>query len=137
MIGPNLNPTPTMIKIDAIACTGYPVTNVARARAFYEGVLGLKPSTIFGEQDGAAWIEYDIGPGTLAIASVGADKWKPSSDGPALAFEVADFDGAIAHLQSHGVHFALEPVEFPSCRMACVHDPDGNQLTIHQRKTPA
>ena len=109
-----------MIKIDAIACTGYPVTNVARARAFYEGVLGLKPSMIFGEQDNAAWIEYDIGSGTLAIASVGADKWKPSNDGPALAFEVAGFDAAIAHLRSHGVQFAVEPVEFPSCRMACV-----------------
>ena len=126
-----------MINISAIACTGYPITNVARARAFYEGVLGLKPSMIFGEQDGAAWIEYDIGAGTIAIASVGTDKWKPSSDGPALAFEVADFDAAMVHLRSHGVHIAVEPVEFPSCRMACVHDPDGNQLTIHHRKSPA
>ncbi len=134
MTGLQSEPTTTIIKIDAIACTGYPVTNVARARAFYEGVLGLKPSMIFGEQDGQAWIEYDIGPGTLAIASLGADKWKPSSDGPALALEVADFAAAIAQLRAGGVRFVVEPVDFPSCQMACVHDPDGNQLTIHCRK---
>jgi len=126
-----------MIKIDAIAFTGYPVTNVARARAFYEGVLGLKPAMILGEKDGATWIEYDIGPGTLAIASLGPDKWKPSGDGPALAFEVEDFAAAVAHLRAGGVKFVLEPVDFPSCQMACMHDPDGNQLTIHRRKRQA
>lgn len=131
------HPAVPTINVTAIAFTGYPVTNVARARAFYEGVLGLKPSLILGEQEGAAWIEYDIGAGTLAIASLGADKWKPSGDGPALALEVADFEAAVARLRAGGVRFVFEPVDFPTCRMACVHDPDGNQLTIHHRKPPA
>ena len=34
-----------MITIKEIAFTGYPVTDMARSRAFYEGVLGLKVST--------------------------------------------------------------------------------------------
>lgn len=126
------NPSP--IKITEIAFTGYPVTNVARARAFYEGVLNLKPTTVFGEGDNEAWIEYDIGPATLAIVSMGSDKWKPSSDGPSIAFEVADFDATIAHLRSAGVTFMLEPMDTPGCRLAVVLDPDRNALAIHQRK---
>jgi len=126
-----------MIKVTAIAFTGYPVTNVARARAFYEGLLGLQPTLVYGEADGAAWIEYDIGPGTLAIASMGADKWKPSSDGPGVALEVADFDATVADLRAHGVKFTVEPLDFPPCRMAAVLDPDGNQITFHHRKPKA
>ena len=33
-----------MIRYKEIAFVAYPVTDVARARKFYEGVLGLKPS---------------------------------------------------------------------------------------------
>jgi hypothetical protein len=36
-----------MIRIKEIAYIGYPVTDVARARAFFEGLLNLKPSTQF------------------------------------------------------------------------------------------
>ncbi|MBI2518188.1 MAG: VOC family protein [Opitutae bacterium] len=123
------------VRISSIAFAGYPVTNVARARAFYEGVLGLKPSLVFGETDGQAWIEYDIGAGTLAIASVGTDKWKPSSNGPMVALDVEDFDATVAHLRAHNVTFVGDLHDFPSCRMASVRDPDGNAITIHFRKS--
>ena len=62
------------MKAKNIAFTGIPVTDIKRARAFYEGVLGLKASGEFGD---GVWIEYDIGADTLAIGSVG-DQWKPS-----------------------------------------------------------
>src|SRR5256885_10851251 len=64
-----------------IAFTGIPVTDIKRARAFYEGVLGLKPSADFSE---GVWIEYELGPDTIAIGSVG-DQWKPSPDGTSVA----------------------------------------------------
>ena len=35
------------MKVTDIAFTGIPVTDMKRARAFYEGVLGLKPSPRF------------------------------------------------------------------------------------------
>src|SRR5262249_55613185 len=47
------------MKTKKIAFTGIPVTGMKRARAFYEGVLGLKVSGEFGE---GVWIEYEIGP---------------------------------------------------------------------------
>lgn len=121
-----------MINITAIAFTGYPVTDMPRARAFYEQVLGLKSTVVF-EHDGKHWIEYDIGPGTLAISNMSAEMWKPSSDGPAVALEIADFDAAIAALKAARIRFLLEAMDSGVCRMAIVTDPDGNSLCIHHR----
>ena len=122
-----------MIKVTAIAYTAYPVTDMPRARAFYEGLLGLKTSTVF-DHDGKQWIEYDIGAGTLVISNMSADKWKPSSDGPAVALEVEDVAGAAAVLRAGGVKFHIEPMDTGVCEMAIVADPDGNSLILHRRK---
>jgi predicted enzyme related to lactoylglutathione lyase len=121
-----------MIRIKEIAYTGYPVTDIARARLFYEGLLGLKPSTQF-EHEARHWIEYDVGPATLAISNMSADKWKPSADGPSTALEVEDFDAAVATLRAGQVKFFLEPMDTGVCRMAIIADPDGNSLLIHKR----
>ncbi len=120
-----------MIKVTEIAFTGYPVTDMPRARAFYEGVLGLKPTSTFGEGE-RLWIEYEVGGGTLGITNM-APAWKPSADGPSIALEVADFDAAIATLRAAGTKFYLEPAPSPVCHLAVVADPDGNSLCIHHR----
>ena len=122
-----------MIKVKEIAYTCYPVTNVGRARKFYEQLLGLTPGTTWQDGD-KAWVEYDIGPATLAISNMAADKWKPSSDGPSAALEVEDFDAAVASLREASVSFAVEPMDTGFCRMAIVLDPDGNAIGIHRRK---
>ena len=124
-----------MIQITEIAFTGYPVTDIARARGFYEGVLGLKATSVF-EHEGKAWVEYDIGPGTLAISSL-AVEWKPSTNGPAIALEVADFNTAVADLRAAGTKFVIEPTESPVCHLAVVVDPDGNSIALHQRRAHA
>jgi predicted enzyme related to lactoylglutathione lyase len=121
-----------MLKIIEIAFTGYPVTDMARARAFYEGTLGLKSSSAFGD----SWIEYDVGPGTLAITNM-SEGWKPSSDGPSVALEVENFEEAIAHLKRAGTTFGMEPMDTPVCQLAIIRDPDGNTLAIHKRKAHA
>ena len=75
------------MKILEIAFTGYSVTDMTRAKSFYEGVLGLKKSRGFGEQGGNdQWVEYDIGPGCLALM-VGGKDWPPSPHGTAAALE--------------------------------------------------
>ena len=119
------------IKIVEFAFIVYPATDLARSRAFYEGVLGLTSATSMDLVDGF-WVEYEIGPHTLAI---GKEPFlKPSGDGPQLVLEVEDFDKTIEHLKHHNVPFALEPFDLPHCRAAIVLDPDGNKLGIHQRK---
>lgn len=121
-----------MIQITEVAFTGYPVTNINRARAFYEEALRLKPSKVF-EHEGHFWIEYDIGASTLAISDMTPD-WKPGKGGPSIAFEVADFDDAIRHLKTHQVVFHVPPADTGVCNLAVISDPDGNSITIHKRK---
>jgi predicted enzyme related to lactoylglutathione lyase len=116
--------------ITEIAFTGTPVTDIKRAREFYEGVLGLKMTW---EGAGGLWIEYTVGGGTFAIGCYG-DVWKPSSEGTCIAFEVDDVDAELARLKSRGVNFHLEPTDSPVCRFAIVLDPDGNKMMIHKRK---
>jgi len=118
------------MKIRKIGFVAVPVTDIKRARAFYEGFLGLEVS---GEMMSGKWIEYAVGTDTLAIANVG-DHWLPSEQGTGAAFEVDDFEEAIKQLKDRHVRFAAEPFETPCCRMAVVHDPDGNKLMIHKLK---
>jgi len=118
------------MKIKNIAFVGIPVTDMTRARGFYEDVLGL---VVADEMMSGNWIEYAIGGDTLAIANVGA-QWAPSEQGTGAAFEVEDFDGAVKHLKDKQIQFAAEPFETPCCHMAVVQDPDGNKLIIHKLK---
>lgn len=116
--------------ITEIAFTGTPVTDIKRAREFYEGVLGLKPTM---ESAGGLWVEYDIGAGTFGIGCYG-DVWKPSDQGTCVAFEVDNFDAEIARLKSLNVKFATEVMPTPVCQFAIICDPDGNRIMIHKRK---
>jgi predicted enzyme related to lactoylglutathione lyase len=120
------------MKIIEIAFTGYPVTDMKRARQFYENTLGLTAARVFGD-DKAGWVEYDIGPGTLAIGN-GAPDWKPSAGGGSAGLEVDDFDAAVKQIQARGHKFVAGPFDTPVCHMAVVSDPDGNSVTIHKRK---
>ena len=118
------------MKIKAIGFVAIPVTDVKRARQFYEKALGLKVSD---EMMGGKWIEYAVGDDTLAIANV-SETWTPSDQGTGAALEVENFDDAIKRLKDRGVRFAAEPFETPCCQMAVVQDPDGNKLMIHKLK---
>jgi predicted enzyme related to lactoylglutathione lyase len=121
-----------MLKVIEIAFTCYPVTDMARARKFYEEILHLKPTLVVGETGGMQWTEYDIGPGTLALGA-GAPDWHPRSDGCSVGLEMEDFDSAIAELKAKGVKFRMEPFETPVCHMAFISDPEGNTICIHKR----
>jgi predicted enzyme related to lactoylglutathione lyase len=116
--------------ITEIAFTGTPVTDIKRAREFYEGAPGLKPGM---ESAGGMWVEYEIGAGTFAIGCYG-EVWKPSAEGTCIAFEVDNLDAELARLKSRNVNFHLEATDSPVCRFAIVLDPDGNKIMIHKRK---
>ncbi len=109
----------------------YTVKDVDRARAFYEGTLGLKESHLFGEGE-MTWIEYDIGPSTLALAC-GVPGSEPSPNGGQVALEVEEFEAAVQRIKEDGVTIVHGPMETPICRMLIIRDPDGNTLIIHKR----
>ena len=114
--------------ITEIAFTAFRVTDLARARAFYEGVLGLPVSNEYG----GVWIEYDIGAGTFVIQTVTPKA--PSGDRGAIAFEVDDLDATVATLKAANTPFVMETNESPICRFTMVADPDGNPVMLHKRK---
>ncbi len=119
------------MKIKEIGFVAIPVTDIARAREFYEGTLLLEQSGQF--MDGK-WIEYGFGQDTLAIAHI-SDTWVPSDQGTGVALEVEDFDAAIEHLKAKDVRFAWDAFESPVCHMAIIQDPDGNKIIIHKLKS--
>jgi predicted enzyme related to lactoylglutathione lyase len=121
------------MKTIEIAFSFYPVTDMARARKFYEETLNLEATRVFGGDD-PKWIEYDIGPGTIAVGLGGPD-WKPSAGGGCVALEVEDFNAAMLQLEKNGHKPHQGPFETPVCHMALVADPDGNSLMIHKRKS--
>jgi predicted enzyme related to lactoylglutathione lyase len=124
-----------MIRITEVAFVAYPISDIPRARNFYENVLGLAPGGINEEIEGMPgkqWIEYELGNMTLAISNA----WEPSgASGPSVAFEVADLDEAVSQLKQAGVTFIADHIESPICDFALVTDPDGNAITIHKRKS--
>lgn len=122
------------MKINEIAFSAYATTDVKRARAFYEGVLGLTPSSVF-EQGDMAFIEYWIGKDEdVLVLGAGAPNFKPGKTGATVGLEVEDFGEALARLRTANVPFLMEPQETGSCHMALIEDPDGNQIMIHKRK---
>ena len=117
--------------IKEIAFTAYRVTDMARARKFYEGLLGLAPATNYQER----WVEYEIGGGTFALQTMSPEP--PSGQRATVAFEVDDFERTVASLQTAGVPFTMEAMESPVCWTAIVADPDGNSVAVHKRKASA
>jgi predicted enzyme related to lactoylglutathione lyase len=115
-----------------IAFSIYAVSDVPRARKFYEEILGLKTNGEFDGSKNPNWVEYEIGPDTLAIGC--SPDWLPSEHGASVALEVDNFDEIVKDLQNKGVSFKIPPQDFPSCKMAVVLDPDKNNITLHQKK---
>jgi predicted enzyme related to lactoylglutathione lyase len=119
------------MKILEFAFVCYPVTDIKRARAFYEGSLGFTRQAQADDEE-KIWFEYEVGPHTFSIGS--HESFKPSNDGPSLALEMDNFEDSVVQLKSRGVKFQMEPIETPVCHMAIIQDPDGNKLIIHKRK---
>ncbi len=116
-----------------VAFTMYPVTNVPRARQFYEETLGLKRGSM-GNQGEGYWIEYDL-PGGGCLALTNFTPAKPSdAAGGTIAFEVEDLDRLMGDLKSKGVTFKSEVIDTPACRMAVCLDSEGNSILLHQLK---
>lgn len=115
--------------------TMLPVIDMDRARAFYEGCLGLAHGRL--RPDGK--FVYAVGGSTLALFP------KPGgtrADHTAISFQVADIAASIAALQQAGVVF--EDYDLPGLRTVdhvCVlgaekaawfRDPEGNFLCLHE-----
>ena len=115
-----------------------PVADVARARRFYEGTLGLVP-----EEEYAGGVIYECGRGTVFFMypSPGAGTSKASD----AFWTVEDVEAEVAELKSRGVVF--EEYDMPGlktknsiatgggAKTAWFKDSEGNILAVSQRMT--
>lgn len=124
------------MNVSEISFVAYAVTDVARARAFYEGILGLKPAVAQIKDNQNAFLEYWIGAGSehCLVVGAGAPMFQPGKTGATAALEVADFDAAMKELADKGVKTLMPRYDGPVCSMVLVEDPDGNQIMLHRRK---
>jgi catechol 2,3-dioxygenase-like lactoylglutathione lyase family enzyme len=106
-----------------------------RARAFYEGTLGLK---VLSDDDFA--LALDAGGTTLRVQKVGDLSPHPFT---ALGWEVDDIDATIDALRTRGIVFQRFPgldqddrgvwiSPSSDARIAWFRDPDGNTLSLTQ-----
>lgn len=120
---------------DSSVTTMLPVKDMDRARAFYEGCLGLKSGGL--RPDGK--FVYRVRGSTLALFP------KPEgtkADHTAISFQVDDIAASVARLKQAGVVF--EDYDFPDLKTVdhvCVlgaekaawfKDTEGNYLCIHE-----
>ncbi|MFZ5480175.1 MAG: VOC family protein [Myxococcota bacterium] len=121
-----------MSMLQKVAFTMLPIVDTARARAFYEGTLGL---TVGSHASNGVWTEYDLpGGGCVALFRHPDPAQAPRPGGASVAFEVADLDALNAQLKGAGVPYAADMVHSPVCRMSIVTDPDGNSIILHELK---
>jgi predicted enzyme related to lactoylglutathione lyase len=113
--------------IKGAAFTAYPVSDVARAVAFYADAIGMKKAGI--EAD--FWVEFDVNGHTFGVGNfpqIGVPGTAQS-----FAIEVDDMTAMRDDLTKKGVE-STEPFETQVCFISVVRDPDGNQLFLHQAK---
>lgn len=115
--------------------TAVPVSDISRAKEFYEGTLGLEP-----DEEGENMASYQCGDGTGLFVYV--SEHAGTNKATLAGFEVSDFDAMHTALKQRGVTFetydegdlktddegVLDGGEF---RVAFFKDPDGNIFSIN------
>ena len=112
------------------------ITDVAKAREFYAGVLGLeeipKPKTF---DFVALWFRLEDGQTLHLLQKPEADTRSPRH----FALRVTDVNAAREHFRAHAVAIQ-ETGPIPHCDRFFVSDPDGNRIEIiqwHEHYDPA
>lgn len=115
--------------INDLAFVVLAVSDMAKSRAFYTGVLGLKETANWDDK----WVEFDIGHGTLAV-TLASKEMPVGGSGVMVALEVSDLEGAVATLREMGVPTVGESWDSPACRGLNLRDPDGYGILLHKIK---
>ena len=135
--------------IKGVGCVEIPVSDMDRAVAFYEDVLGLKKTYVH-----PVWTSFDVGGVSFAVAASGtkkggkvctscslcvlryaAGKMRMDREVPnatsVLYFEVENLDDVYRKLKEQGVKFIAEPREQGwGGRTAVMLDPDDNIIVL-------
>ncbi len=115
-----------------MAFASYNVSDLKRAREFYEHVLNLKPtSTWIDEEKQTGFVEYSFGPNEAYTLAIGKREGVEVIKG---AGSIENYEEAVKDLKEKGVVFTMDTFESDVCFMSLIADPDENQIMIHKRK---
>jgi len=110
-----------------------PVTDMDRAVAFYQDVLGLELGRrIMDGYEMAFFPRHDGRPGASGALAKG-DVYKPSHDGSLIYFDVADIDAVLARVMAHGSRTLYEKKSLGEAGfVAEFEDSEGNRIALTQ-----
>ena len=110
-----------------------PVTDMDRAVAFYQDVLGLelRRETVDGYEM-AFFPRDDLRPGASGALAKG-DVYRPSHDGSILYFDVADIDAVLARATARGSRILYAKKNLGKAGyVAEFEDSEGNRIALTQ-----
>ncbi len=118
---------PRIIGLDHVAV---PVSDMARALAFYQGVLGLHLLGQIDLPEGHTLAHLDTGRGLLALMAHANGSAAPSGI-PEIALRVSNLDALVDALAQAGAAILRQPTDMTwGVRVACVTDPDGTMIEL-------
>jgi len=113
-----------------------PATNFARAKAFYEGVFGVKLQSM--DYMGMKMASFGMGGKNASGASgsvVKAKGYKPSRGGVVIYFSVKDIKGTLAKVTRRGGKTLMPKTSIGEWGfIAKFLDSEGNQIALHSMK---
>jgi predicted enzyme related to lactoylglutathione lyase len=108
------------------------VTDLSESVSFYRDTLGLDLESM---SDEGVYAEFALPPTTLSLGETNPQMpLMPGEGGTCIAMAVDDVETATKELHDEGVTVLMDPIETDVCYMSLVADPDGNQITLHNRK---
>ena len=112
------------IKINTIHHQSMPIRDRSRALGFWRDLIGLEIIPAQEGGDGLIWMQAQDGTMVHLVQ-------RPSDDTPNIhtAFEVNDFDAALATMKTAGYEIIKGPIERADGQKAFyVYDPEGNRI---------
>ena len=112
-----------------------PVTDMDRAKAFYETVFGIQMQTMEMEGNTMAMFPYQPGSGRVSGALIKGEWYKPGGDAGPLVYLNGDPDLAtpLSKVESAGGEVVLDKMQISEDvgYMAIFMDPEGNRVALH------
>ena len=126
-----------MIGITSVHHVAVCVTDLERAKRFYEDVLGLQPIDRPTLSVEGAWYGLDNGQLHLIVhpptRTLRGTREIDIADGH-FALRITDFEGAAAHLRAHGVELIERPQNATAWKQLYFTDPDGNVVELNAER---
>ena len=108
-----------------------PVTDLARAKAFYAAVVGAE---LEDQADGPNPVaNFPMASEQAVSGHLYPGKPAPRGTGPTISLAVADLEASMARVAAAGGEVVSPAITIPAGRFAYCLDPDGNSFSVFAR----